>query len=98
VDFPRDLGGDYSTERMSFEDYESLKILTKRTFRRYGVLSVISRSSHGGMRQGIRELKEKAILRKVLLGWLGVLWVFLGSSLVLPWSLARERLGRYEER
>ena len=72
-------------------------------------LSVISRSSHGGMRQGIRELKEKAILRKVLFGWLGVLWVFLGSylaqwartiipSLVLPWSLARERLGRYEER
>ena len=53
------------------------------------------------MRRGIRELKEKAILRKVLLGWLGVLWVFLGSylaqgartiipSLVLPWSLARE--------
>ena len=31
MDFPRDLGGDYSTERMSFEDYESLKILTKRT-------------------------------------------------------------------
>ena len=72
-------------------------------------LSVISRSSHGGMRQGIRELKEKAILRKVLLGWFGVLWVFLGSylaqgartiipSLVLPWSLARERLGRYKER
>ena len=29
---------------------------------------------------------------------LGVLWVFLGSSLVSPWSLARGRLGRYKGR
>ena len=47
-------------------------------------LSVISRSSHGGMRQGIRELKEKAILRKVL-------WGVVGSSLGVPWFLSRPR-------
>ena len=29
---------------------------------------------------------------------MGVLWVFLGSSLVLPWSLTRGGLGRYKGR
>ena len=50
-------------------------------------LSVVSRSSLGGIREGIREVKEKEILTKVLFWWLGVLRLFLGSSLVLPWSL-----------
>ena len=39
-----------------------------------------------------------AILIKSTFGWLGVLWVFLGSSLVLPWSLTRMGLGRYKGR
>ena len=46
-----------------------------------GVLSVISRSSGGVFREGIREVKETAILRKVLFSILE----FLGSSLVRPW-------------
>ena len=61
-----------------------------------GVLSVISRSSVGIFREGIREVKETAILTKVLFWWLGVLWSFLGSSLVLRWSLARDGLVRYK--
>ena len=55
-----------------------------------GVLSVISRSSVGVFREGIREVKETAILTKVLFGWLGVLWSFLGSSLVSRWSFTRD--------
>ncbi len=55
----------------------------------------ISRSSVGGIRQGIREGKELAILIKSTFLSFGVLWSFLGSSLVHPWSLAREDLGRY---
>ena len=51
---------------------------------------------HGEIRQGIRELKEKAILRKVLFGWLGVLWSFIGLSLVLRWSFARSIYTRYK--
>ena len=39
-----------------------------------------------------------AILIKSTFGWLGVLWVFLGSSLVLPWSLTRGGLGRCKGR
>ena len=35
---------------------------------------------------------------KSTFGWLGVLWVFLGSSLVLPWSLTRGGLGRCKGR
>ena len=61
-----------------------------------GVISVISRSSLGKMRQGIRDVKETEILRKVLLGWLGVLWSFLGSSLVHPWLLTWENLVKYK--
>ena len=61
-------------------------------------LSVVSRSSLGKMRQGIRDVKEAAILRKVLFWWLGVLRFILGSSLVSPWSLIRERLARYKGR
>ena len=88
-------------------------------------LSVVSRSSLGGIREGIREVKEKEILTKVLFWWLGVLFFLfyvlrlflrvgtpraqyskchprhffiLGSSLVLPWSLTRMRLGRYKGR
>ena len=48
-----------------------------------GVLSVISRSSVGVFREGIREVKETAILRKVLFSILE----FLGSSLVRPWFI-----------
>ena len=61
-----------------------------------GVLSLFSRSSVGGIRQGIREGKELAILIKSTFLSFGVLWSFLGSSLVHPWSLAREDLGRYK--
>ena len=42
---------------------------------------MFSRSSVGGIRQGIREGKRMAILTKVLFSILG----FLGSSLVRPW-------------
>ena len=38
------------------------------------------------------------ILIKSTFGWLGVLWVFLGSSLVLPWSLTRGGWGRCKGR
>ena len=38
------------------------------------------------------------ILIKSTFWWLGVLWVFLGSSLVLPWSLTRGGLGRCKGR
>ena len=47
------------------------------------VRSVFSRSSLGKIGQGIRVVKETAILTKVLFWWLGVLWSFLGSSLVI---------------
>ena len=42
--------------------------------------------------------QEAQILIKSTFGWLGVLWVFLGSSLVLPWSLTRGGLGRCKGR
>ena len=61
-----------------------------------GVLSVVSRSSVGELRQGIREGKETAILIKSIFWWLGVLRFILGSSLVSPWSLTRENLVRYK--
>ena len=54
----------------------------------FGVPSVVSRSSLGKTRQGIREVKETAILINSTFGWLGVLisrvlerlflWSFLG--------------------
>ena len=50
-----------------------------------GVLSVVSRCSVGGIRKGIREGKEIAILRKRTFG----VWEFLGSSLVCPWFFLR---------
>ena len=46
-----------------------------------GVLSVVSRLSVGGIRQSIREGKEKAILIKSTF----CVWEFLGRSLVRPW-------------
>ena len=46
-------------------------------------LSVISQSSLGVFREGIREVKEAAILRISTFGWLGVLRFILGSSLVI---------------
>ena len=46
------------------------------------VLSVVSRSSLGKIRQGTREGKETPILIKSTFWRLGVLWSFLGSSLV----------------
>ena len=54
-----------------------------------GVLSVVSRSSLGGIREGIREVKETAILINSTFWWFGVLWSFLGSSLVSRWSFTR---------
>ena len=45
----------------------------------------LSRSSLGGIRQGIREGKETAILINVLFS----VSEFFGRSLVSPWSLAR---------
>ena len=62
----------------------------------FALLSEFSRSSVGKMRQGIREGKKTASLRKVLSSSLGVLWSFLGSSLVCPWFLTRGRSGRYK--
>ena len=60
-----------------------------------GCLSVFSRCSLGEMRQGIREGKEMAILIKSLFFYFGVLWSFLGSSLVHPWSFTRSIYIRY---
>ena len=54
---------------------------------------MFSRSSVGGMRQGIRDVKEAAILRKVLFWWLGVLRFVLGSSLVFYTRLKGEVQG-----
>ena len=48
-----------------------------------GHLSVVSRSSLGKMRQGIRDVKEAAILRKVLFSILE----FFRGSLVRLWFL-----------
>jgi hypothetical protein len=45
----------------------------------FGILSVVSRSSVGELRQGTREGKEMAILIKVLF----YVWEFFGRSLVL---------------
>ena len=61
-----------------------------------GVLSVVSRSSVGETWEGIREVKETAILINSTFWWLVVLRSFLGSSLVLCLSLAREGLVRYK--
>ena len=46
-----------------------------------GHLSVVSRSSLGGIRQGIREGKEVEILTNSTFS----IWEFLGSSLVRLW-------------
>ena len=58
----------------------------------------ISRLSVGKIGEGIREVKETAILTKVLFLSFGVFWSFLGSSLVLPWSLIRGIYTRYKEK
>ena len=55
-----------------------------------GVLSVFSRSSVGGIRQGIREVKETAILKKRTF----YISEFFGSSLVLISPIGLERLFR----
>ena len=47
------------------------------------VLSLVSRSSVGKTREGIREIKRMAILIKRTFS----VWEFLGSSLVHPWFL-----------
>ena len=60
------------------------------------VLPLFSRSSVGKIREGIREEKETAILIKVLFLSFGVLWSFLGSSLVLRWSLIVRLNTRYK--
>ena len=56
-----------------------------------GHLSVVARSSLGGIGQGIREGKETAILIKSTFydseSSFEVPWFILGSSLVRPWSL-----------
>ena len=57
---------------------------------------MFSRSSLGVLRQGIREEKRIVNLNKSTFLSFGVLWSFLGSSLVSPWLLAREYQGRYE--
>ena len=62
------------------------------------LLSVFSRSSVGVLRQGIREVKESAILTNSTFWWLGVLRFILGSSLVRPWSFTRSRYVRYNGR
>ena len=54
-----------------------------------GVPSVVSRSSLDKIRQGTRKRKETTILIKRTFWRLGVLWSFLGPSLVLPWSFTR---------
>ena len=63
-----------------------------------GVFSVFSRSSLGVLRQGIRDVKESAILTNSTFWWLGVLRFILGSSLVHPWLLTRMIKGRYKGR
>ena len=55
---------------------------------------MFSRSSLGGIRQGIREGKETAILRKRTFCCVE----FFGLSLVHPWSFTREEWGRYNGR
>ena len=74
-------------------------ILIKRTFSReelmrssLGRLSVIGRWNRARYKKGKRDgnLNKSTFLR------LGVLWLFLGSSLVRPWSLDREGLVRYK--
>ena len=60
-----------------------------------GRLSEFSRSSVGGIGEGIREVKETEILIKVLFLSFGVLWSFIGLSLVLRWSFARSIYTRY---
>ena len=52
--------------------------------------------SVGGIEEGIREVKEMAILINSTFWWLVVLRSFLGSSLVYPWPLSREGLVRYK--
>ena len=49
----------------------------------FGVLSVVSRLSVGGIGQGIREVKETAILIKSTF----CVWEFFGRSLVRPWFI-----------
>ena len=71
-------GGNFFRNRV---DLFRFSILRKVLFLRQGVLSLFSRSSVGGMRQGIREVKEMAILIKVLF----YVWDFFGRSLVYLW-------------
>ena len=56
------------------------------------LLSVVGRWNKARYKRGKREgnLNKKHIFS------FGVLWSFLGLSLVRPWFLARENLGRYK--
>ena len=56
--------------------------IKKSTFCGRGFLSLFSRLSLGVLRQGIRERKENGNLNKKHIFYFGVLWSFLGSSLV----------------
>ena len=56
-----------------------------------GVLSVVGRWNEARYKRG----KRDGNLNKSTFLSLGVLLFILGSSLVHPWSLAREDLGRY---
>ena len=58
-------------------------ILRNSTFGGRGDESEFSRSSVGEIGEGIGEVKETAILIKVLF----CVWEFLGRSLVLPWFI-----------
>ena len=57
-----------------------------------GVLSVVGRCFKARYKRG----KKDGNLNKSTFLSLGVLWFILGSSLVRPWFLARENLGRYK--
>ena len=57
-----------------------------------GVLSVVGRWNEARYKRS----KRDSNLNKSTFLSFGVLWSFLGSSLVSPWSLARENLGGYK--
>ena len=57
-----------------------------------GVLSVVGRWN----KARYKRCKRDGNLNKSTFLSFGVLWSFLGSSLVSPWSLTRENLGRYK--
>ena len=79
----------YKGKIQKVQRYGILKIVRFFSSGCFALLSLFSRSSVAKIRQGIRKGERDDNINKTHFFSLGVLWQFLGSSLVHPWSLTR---------